>query len=91
MRRSGTAVLSASLDPACTATVDGHVGTVQMAAPALVATSVPSGVHTIVLRYERFGASPELLVLSALSVLGLAAAEWHRRKRVARRSRTAQV
>jgi len=50
MRRSGAAVLSASLDPGWTATVDGHVGTVQMAAPALVATSVPSGVHTIVLR-----------------------------------------
>jgi uncharacterized membrane protein YfhO len=63
-------VLSASFDPGWTAIVDGHARPTQMVAPALVATTVPAGTHTIEFRYRGFRGYP---LLFALCVLTLAA------------------
>jgi lipopolysaccharide transport system permease protein len=58
MQRPGIAVLSASFDPGWTATVDGHPQRTMMVAPALVATSVPVGNHTVAFRYRGYPGYP---------------------------------
>jgi hypothetical protein len=70
LRQPGVAVLSASFDSGWTAIVDGHARPTQMVAPALVATTVPAGTHTIEFRYRGFRGYP---LLFALCVLTLAA------------------
>ena len=75
MRHPGTVVLSASFDPGWTATVDGHRQRTQMVAPALVATSVPAGTHTIVFRYRGYGGYLELFALCVLTLAVLLSAE----------------
>ncbi len=77
VREPGVVVLSASSDPGWTVSVDGHSRHTQMVAPALVATTVPAGSHTIVFRYHGFRGYPLLFALSGLAlaaVLGAAAA-----------------
>lgn len=82
MREPGVVVLSASFDPGWTATVDGgRPHTVEMVAPALVATDIPAGTHRIVFRYRGYGDYPQLFVLSGLSLLALLGAGLVRRRR----------
>ncbi len=71
MRQPGVAVLSASFDPGWTATVDGHTRKTQMVAPALVATTVAAGTHTIIFRYRGFRRYPLLFALSALTLFAI--------------------
>ena len=81
MREPGVVVLSASFDPGWKATVDGHRAPVLAVAPALLATRVPAGRHTVRFQYHGFSAYPELFVVSAISLLALAALELVRRRR----------
>jgi hypothetical protein len=53
----------------------------EMAAPALLATRVPAGTHTISFHYTGYGGYPPLLVLAAVTLLTIAAGE-----RLARRT-----
>jgi len=77
--RRAVAVLSASFDPGWTVTLDGHRAAAEMVAPALVAVTVPAGVHRVAFRYTGFGGYPELLALAALALLGAALLSgWHR-------------
>ena len=57
MRRPGVVVLSASFDDGWTATVDGRARPTKMVAPALVATEVPAGTHTIAFEYRGYWAT----------------------------------
>jgi uncharacterized membrane protein YfhO len=68
LRQPGVAVLSASFDPGWTATVDGHARPTEMVAPALVATAIPAGTHTIEFRYLGFRGYPLLLALCGLTL-----------------------
>jgi len=74
MRQPGVAVLSASYDPGWTATVNGRPQPIRMVAPALVAVDVPAGTDRVVFRYHGYGDYPELLALSALTLVMVAAA-----------------
>jgi hypothetical protein len=69
MQKPGIVVLSASFDPGWHATLDGHQGATEMVAPALVATKVPAGTHTIVLRYQGFGGYLALFAVSGASLV----------------------
>jgi len=71
MRRAGTVILSASFDPGWHVTVDGRGHDAEMIAPALVATKLASGTHTVVFDYQGYGGYPELFLLGAL-VLSIA-------------------
>ena len=82
MRRPGVAVLSASFDDGWTATVDGRPTHTTMVAPALVATDVPAGTHTIGFRYQGYSGYPELFALCALTLAAFAGADAVRRRRV---------
>ena len=75
MRRPGAVVLSASFDPGWTATVDGHRQATRMVAPALVATNVSAGRHTIVFRYRGYGDYLELFALCVLTLAVLLGAD----------------
>ena len=75
MRRPGAVVLSASFDPGWTATVDGHRQATRMVAPALVATDVSAGRHTIVFRYRGYGDYLELFALCVLTMAVLLGAD----------------
>ncbi len=75
MRRAGVAVLSASYDPGWTASVDGHRQPIRMVAPALVAIDLPEGTHHVVFSFHGYGDYPELLTLSALTLLFIALVE----------------
>ena len=75
MRRPGVVVLSASFDDGWTATVDGRPRSTKMVGPALVATDVPAGTHTIAFRYEGYSGYPELFALSLLTVIAFAGAD----------------
>jgi hypothetical protein len=68
MRRAGVVVLSSSFDDGWTATVDGRPRPAVMVAPALVATEVPAGTHTIAFRYRGYSGYPALFVLCALTL-----------------------
>jgi uncharacterized membrane protein YfhO len=70
--RRAVVVLSASFDPGWSVSVDGRLAATEMVAPALVAVTVPPGIHQVVFRYHGFAAYPELLVLALLSLLAAA-------------------
>jgi hypothetical protein len=72
MRRPGVVVLSASFDPGWTATVDGHRQRTDMVAPALVATTVPTGTHRIIFRYRGWQDYPLLFAVGAVALLAVA-------------------
>jgi hypothetical protein len=82
MRRPGVVVLSASFDDGWSAGVDGRRRPTAMVAPALVATDVPAGTHSVSFRYQGFSAYPELFALSALTLGAFAGADAIRRRRV---------
>ncbi len=82
MRRAGVVVLSASFDDGWTATVDGHPRPTSMVSPALVATHVPAGTHTVEFRYRGFSGYPPLFAVCALTLLAFAGADAVRRRRV---------
>jgi hypothetical protein len=71
MRRAGVVVLSASFDPGWTATVDGHPQRAEMVAPALVATTVPTGTHRIIFRYRGWDDYPLLFAVGAAVLVAL--------------------
>jgi hypothetical protein len=72
MRRSGVVVLSTSFDPGWTATVDGHRQRTEMVAPALVATTVPTGTHQITFRYRGWQDYPLLFAVGAAALCAIA-------------------
>jgi hypothetical protein len=77
MRQPGVVVLSASFDPGWAVSVDGRPRHTQMVGPALVATTVSPGSHTIVFRYRGFRSYPLLFTVCGLAlaaVLGAHAA-----------------
>ena len=80
MRRPGVVVLSASFDDGWTATVDGHRRRTSMVSPALVATRVPAGTHTVEFRYRGYSGYPELFALCALTLAAFAGADAVRRR-----------
>jgi hypothetical protein len=86
MRRPGVAVLSASFDDGWTATVDGRPMRTTMVAPALVATDVPAGTHTVAFRYRGYSGYPELFALCALTLAAFAGADAVRRRQARSRS-----
>ena len=69
MRQAGVVVLSASFDPGWTATVDGRRQRTEMVAPALVATTVPAGMHRIIYRYRGWQDYPLLLAVGAAALI----------------------
>jgi hypothetical protein len=75
MRRPGVVVLSASFDDGWTATVDGRSRPTEMVSPALVATEVPAGTHTVRFRYRGYSGYPELFALCALTLVLFAGAD----------------
>ena len=82
MRRPGVTVLSASYDPGWTATVNGRRQPTRVLAPALVAVDVPAGTDHVVFRFHGYDDYPELLALSALTLILLTVAPvWGRRAR----------
>ena len=81
MRQPGVVVLSASFDPGWTAIVDGRARPTQMVAPALVATTVPAGIHRIIFRYRGFRGYPLLFALSGLTLAALLIAQTARQRR----------
>jgi hypothetical protein len=82
MRRPGVVVLSASFDDGWSAIVDGRRQPTAMAAPALAATDVPAGTHTIRFRYHGYSGYPELFALCALTLGAFAGADAIRRRPV---------
>jgi uncharacterized membrane protein YfhO len=74
-------VLSTSYDPGWTATVNGRPQPTLMVAPALVAADVPAGTDHVVFRFHGYGDYPELLALSGLTLVMLAAPVCLRRAR----------
>lgn len=66
-------MLSTSYDPGWTATVNGRPQPTLMVAPALVAVDVPAGTDHVVFRFHGYGDYPELLALSGLTLVMLAA------------------
>jgi len=54
--------------------VNGRPHPILMVAPALVAAHVPAGTDHVVFRFRGYGDYPELLALSGLTLLMLAAA-----------------
>jgi hypothetical protein len=90
-RQPGVAVLSASFDPGWTAIVDGHSRPTQMIAPALVATAIPAGTHTIEFRYRGFRGYPLLFALCGVTLtatLSAQAIQKRHAKRIIARSRS---
>jgi Bacterial membrane protein YfhO len=72
MPQAGVVVLSASFDPGWTVTVDGRPQRTEMVAPALVATTVPTGTHRIIFRYRGSRDYPLLFALGAAALVALA-------------------
>jgi hypothetical protein len=84
MRQPGVVVLSASFDDGWTATVDGRPQPTRSIAPALVATDVPAGTHTVGFRYRGYSGYPELFALCALTLAAFAGTDAARRPSGAR-------
>jgi hypothetical protein len=80
MRRAGVVVLSASFDPGWAATVDGRRQRTEMVAPALVATTVPTGMHRIIFRYRGWPDYPLLFALGGAALVALMCAEIRRER-----------
>jgi hypothetical protein len=66
--RRAAVVLSASFDPGWTVQVDGHTAHTEMLAPALVAVTVPAGVHTVTFSYSGYRYYPELITLGLITL-----------------------
>jgi hypothetical protein len=81
LRQPGVVVLSVSFDPGWTASVDGHLRTTMMVAPALVGVAVSAGTHRVVFRYRGFRGYPILFTLSAVTLAGVLVADLIRRRR----------
>jgi hypothetical protein len=81
MKSPGVAVLSASFDPGWRLTVDGSPGSSFVAAPALIATTLPAGTHRIVYTYIGFASYPSLFALSGLTLAALLVTDISRRRR----------
>jgi hypothetical protein len=75
LRRPGIAILSASFDPGWKVRLDGQPRPVFMVAPALAATQVPAGTHTLTFRYSAFPGYLALFVLSGAALLALGVGE----------------
>ena len=82
MRRPGVVVLSASFDDGWRATVDGRATATKMVAPALVATEVPAGTHTVAFRYRGYSGYPDLFAVCVLTLAVFASADVYRRRSV---------
>ena len=82
MRRPGVVVLSASFDDGWRTSVDGRPSATKMVAPALVATDVPAGTHTVAFRYRGYSGYPELFALCILTLAVVAGADVYRRRAV---------
>ncbi|MEI6709886.1 MAG: YfhO family protein [Actinomycetota bacterium] len=65
-----TIVLSTSYDPGWVVTVDGNPAPTQVVAPALVAVTVPAGVHSVNFTYRGFQYYMPLFLLSTFSLIG---------------------
>ena len=81
MRRPGIVVLSASFDDGWGAVVDGRSQPTTMVAPALVATDVAAGTHTISFLYHGYPGYPKLFALSVLTLAAFGGADIIRRRR----------
>jgi hypothetical protein len=77
----GVVVLSASYDPGWRASVDGRTEPIEMVAPALLATRVPAGTHTVSFRYTGYRDYPQLLVLGAITLIMIGGGERLTRRR----------
>jgi len=75
MARPGIVALSASYDPGWRANVDGHAQPNELVPPALIATRVPAGIHTVNFRYTGYGGYPWLFALGAVALLAIGAGE----------------
>jgi hypothetical protein len=84
-RGGGVVVLSASFDSGWTGRVDDRPANVFPVAPALIAASVPAGIHTVTFRYVGFSYYLPLLLLGGLSLACLAIVDRKRRKSQCRR------
>ncbi len=84
MRQPGVVVLSASYDPGWTVTVDGRPQATEVVAPALVATRVPAGRHTVVFGYRGFSGYPLLFALGGLVLIAMLWLDYGRRRSRAR-------
>jgi Bacterial membrane protein YfhO len=71
LKQSATVVLSTSFDPGWTVTVDGEPAPTQLVAPALVAVSVPAGIHRVTFVYQGFKFYLPLFLISAFVMVGL--------------------
>jgi hypothetical protein len=78
MRQAGAVVLSGSFDPGWTATVDGRRQHTEIIAPALVATTVPTGTHRIIFRYRGWADYPLLFAVGAAALAALAYTDFRR-------------
>ena len=81
MHRAGVVVLSASFDDGWGAVVDRRSQPTTIVAPAVVATGVTAGTHTIDFRYHGYRGYPELFALSALTLAAFAGADVLRSRR----------
>jgi hypothetical protein len=79
MRTPGVAVLTSSFDPGWRATVDGRAARTRMVGPALVATDVGAGTHTVTFHYVGYGGYAALFAVGALTLVGLAVVDRRRR------------
>ena len=86
--RTAGVLLKESFDPRWTVTVDGVPQKPVMIAPSLVGVEVPAGEHVIKFHYKSYSHYPILVVIGILTILGLALWPW--RKRLFRRSRSAE-
>jgi hypothetical protein len=81
MRSPGVVVLSASFDAGWRLTVDGAAQPTSIAAPALIATTVPAGIHRILYTYNGFANYPTLFALSGLTLAAVLVSDMSRRRR----------
>ena len=79
LQQPGAVVLSASFDPGWHASVDGRPQGALMVAPALVATRVPAGTHTVVFQYSGFNGYPGLFALSGAVLVAFAVVDLRKR------------
>jgi hypothetical protein len=79
MDRAGIAVLSTSFDPGWRVKVDGRPQAVFPVAPALAATDVPAGTHTVTFSYTGFSGYVALFTVSGLALILVGAIDLMRR------------
>jgi len=70
--RRAVVLLKATYDPRWTVTVDGVRTKTEMMAPSLVGVEVSPGQHVVRFKYSPYSHYPVLLVIGALTLLGLA-------------------